>query len=128
MRLKGQMAAPDVRGIVAHGRTLLGRAVRAAWDARLLSRDPDGLFAGVLGARDVDELLAGLDAPEAAAPRTPPATLAAPRLSQLLDAIGCSAIAGDVVAAALAVELDAPSRSLAAYLRGGTGSAALNLG
>ncbi|HEX6839166.1 MAG TPA: hypothetical protein VF334_21465, partial [Polyangia bacterium] len=127
MRLKGQVAAPDVRGIVAHGRTLLGRAVRAAWDARLLSRDPDGLFAGVLGARDVDELLAGLEAP-ADPPAAPRATLAAPRLSQLLDSIGCSAVAADVVAAALAVELDAPSRSLAAYLRGGTANAALNLG
>ncbi len=129
MRQKGQVAAPDVRGIVAHGRTLLGRAVRAAWDARLLSRDPDGLFAGVLGARDVDELLASLEAAPAvdAAPRAR-VTLAAPRLSQLLESIGCTQVAGDIVAAALAVELDATARSLAAYLRGGTGQAALSLG
>ena len=128
MNLKGQVAAPDVRGIVAHGRALLGRAVRAAWQARLLSRDPDGLFAGVLGARDVDELLASLDAPGEEAPPPARAPLAVPRLSQLLDSIGCSAVATDIVAAALAVELDATARSLASYLRGGTGGAALTLG
>jgi len=130
MRAKGQVAASDVRTIVTHGRSLIGRAVRAAWGARLLSRDPDGLFAGVLGARDVDELLASLDAPapEAEAPAGPRAHLQAPRLSQLLAAIGCTPVAADVVAAALAVELDAAARSLAAYLRGGTaGSAALTL-
>ena len=119
MRLKGQVAAPDVRGIVAHGRALLGRAVRAAWQARLLSRDPDGLFAGVLGAKDVDELLAGLDAPVEAEPRPARAPLAVPRLSQLLESIDCGAVAGDIVAAALSVELDATARSLASYLRGG---------
>ncbi len=128
MRLKGQVAAPDVRGIVAHGRVLLGRAVRAAWQARLLSRDPDGLFSGVLGARDVDELLASLDAPVAEAARAVRAPLAAPRLAQLLESISAGPVAADIVAAALAVELDATARSLAAYLRGGTAGAALSLG
>ncbi|HXU72115.1 MAG TPA: ATP-binding protein [Polyangia bacterium] len=128
MRLKGQAAAPDVRGIVAHGRVLLGRAVRAAWQARLLSRDPDGLFAGVLGARDVDELLATLETPVAAEQRMARAPLQAPRLSQLLESIGASPVANDVVAAALSVELDATARSLAGYLRGGTTSAALSMG
>src|SRR6185312_3102527 len=128
MRLKGQVAAPDVRGIVAHGRVLLGRAVRAAWQARLLSRDPDGLFAGVLGARDVDELLATLETPVAAEQRMARAPLQAPRLSQLLESIGASPVANDVVAAALSVELDATARSLAGYLRGGTTSAALSMG
>ena len=128
MRLKGQAAAPDVRSIVAHGRSLLGRAVRAAWQARLLSRDPDGLFAGVLGARDVEELLAGLETPAEPEPRPARTPLAVPRLSQLLESIGCSQVAGDIVAAALAVELDATARSLASYLRGGTAGAALTLG
>src|SRR5262249_51855963 len=97
MRLKGQAAAPDVRTIVAHGRLLLARAVRAAWQARLLSRDPDGLFSGVLGAKDVEELLASLDrAGEPEPARMPPSPPAAPRLSQLLDSIGCTAIAADV--------------------------------
>src|SRR4051812_49289511 len=128
MRLKGQAAPPDVRTIVAHGRALLARAVRAAWQARLLSRDPDGLFAGVLGVRDVDELLAGLDGPTDEPARAPRPPLGAPRLTQLLDSIGCTPVANDIVAAALAVELDATARSLASYLRGNTGGAALNLG
>src|SRR5277367_1858922 len=104
MRLKGQVSAPDVRSIVAHGRVLLGRAVRAAWQARLLSRDPDGLFSGVLGARDVDELLATLEAPAAEPARAARAPLSAPRLLQLLESIGAGPVAGDIVAAALAVE------------------------
>jgi ATPase family protein associated with various cellular activities (AAA)/winged helix domain-containing protein len=128
MRLQGQVAAPDVRTIVAHGRLLLARAVRAAWQARLLSRDPDGLFSGVLGAKDVEELLASLDRGEPEPARTPRSSLAAPRLLQLLDSIGCSAVASDIVAAALAIELDGTARTLAAYLRGGTGTAALQLG
>ncbi|MCU1281371.1 MAG: Cell division protein FtsH [bacterium] len=128
MRLKGQAAPLDVRTIVTHGRLLLARAVRAAWQARLLSRDPDGLFSGVLGANDVDELLASLDAPADEPARLPRAPLVAPRLTQLLDSIGCTPVANDVVAAALAVELDATARSLASYLRGGTGGAALNFG
>src|SRR6478736_6806802 len=101
MRLKGQVAAPDVRGIVAHGRSLLGRAVRAAWQARLLSRDPDGLFAGVLGPNDVDALLAQLDEPTPELERPPHAPLGAPRLAQLLESIGAGPIAADIVASAL---------------------------
>ena len=130
MRYQAQVAAPDVRTIVAHGRVLLARAVRAAWQARLLTRDPEGLFSGVLGAKEIEEVLASFDAPESPAPE--PAArrdaLKAPRLAQLLDSIGCTPVAADVVAAALAIELDATARSLAAYLRGGTGGAALNLG
>lgn len=134
MRVAARGPAGDVRAIVGHGRALLARAVRAAWQARLLTKDPDGLFSGVLGARDVEELLAAVeageppaDAPPAAEPAAP-APLRAPRLAQLLSAIGCSTVAGDVLAAALAIELDPSARSLAAYLRGGTASAALNLG
>lgn len=62
MRFHSQPADGEVRAIVAHGRMLLARAVRAAWQSRLLTRDPDGLFSSVLGARDVDELLASIDA------------------------------------------------------------------
>jgi hypothetical protein len=131
MRSQAQSPSADVPIIVAHGRALLARAVRAAWQARLLSRDPDGLFAGVLGARDVEELLAAVEAAPASQGDPSPARVAlvVPRLSQLLSSIGCSSLASDVVAAALAIELDGPSRSLAAYLRGGTGGgAALNIG
>src|SRR5438445_7316073 len=104
MRYHAQVAAPDVRTIVAHGRVLLARAVRAAWQARLLTRDPEGLFSGVLGAKEIEEVLASLDAPEAAAPTEPRRdALKAPRLSQLLDSVGCTPVAADVVAAALAI-------------------------
>ena len=128
MRHQAQAAASDVGLIVAHGRALLARAVRAAWQARLLSRDPDGLFSGVLGARDVEELLARVDAPAIEPAPAARDSLQAPRLSQLLASVGCSPLANDVVAAALAIEIDGPARSLAAYLRGGTASAALSLG
>jgi SpoVK/Ycf46/Vps4 family AAA+-type ATPase len=47
---------------------------------------------------------------------------------QLLQSIGCAPVATDVLAAALAVEVDAAARTLASYLRGGTGGAAVNLG
>jgi hypothetical protein len=133
MRYQAQVAASDVRTIVAHGRALCARAVRAAWQGRLLSRDPEGLFSGVIGAREVEELLAMVDTatafePPRAEPDRRREPLAAPRLSQLLESIGASGVAADVVAVALAIELDAPARSLAAYLRGGTQGAALNLG
>lgn len=131
MRSQAQAPSAEVPVIVAHGRALLSRAVRAAWQARLLSRDPDGLFAGVLGARDVEDLLAAVDA--GAAPGDDPAParvpLQAPRLTSLLASIGCSPLGADVVAVALAIELDPTARSLAAYLRGGTGAgAALSIG
>jgi hypothetical protein len=126
MRYQAQSTASEVRAIVTHGRLLLARAVRAAWQARLVTRDPDGIFSSVLGARDVEELVASVEAATievpAAATRSEAAAgrerLVAPRLVQLLGSIGCAPIAHDIVAATLTIELDATARSLASYLRG----------
>ena len=98
---RGRSAAPDVRGIVAHGRALLGRAVRAAWQARLLSRDPDGLFAGVLGAETSTSCSPALDAP----PRGEPARAGARAARRRRGCRSCSSrsaaapVPSDIVAA-----------------------------
>jgi ATPase family protein associated with various cellular activities (AAA)/winged helix domain-containing protein len=130
MRYQAQSTATEVRAIVAHGRLLLARAVRAAWQARLLNRDPDGLFSSVLGSKDVEALLTAVDLPVADVPATASTRerLAAPRLVQLLGSIGCGPVANDILATALSIELDATARSLASYLRGVGSGAALSFG
>src|SRR5690349_5845351 len=102
---QSQSSGAEVQTIVTHGRALLAAGVRAAWEARLLSRDPDGLFSGVLGARDVEELLASIDAPAPAVRPQAGAPLEAPRLGTLVDSIGAPPLARDLVAVALAVEV-----------------------
>jgi hypothetical protein len=106
------------------------RAVRRAWDAQVLSKDPDGLFSGVLGAQDIERLIARAESepPVVAAPAAPPARGAIPRLGALVESIGCPPAAEDVLAVGLAIELDATSRTLVGYLRGNSVGAALNIG
>jgi hypothetical protein len=128
MRRLAQASGVEVQAIIAHGRALLANGVRAGWDAKLLSRDPDGLFSGVLGARDVEILISQIDTP---APEVHPEALVppdVPRLNALIDSTGAPPLGRDVVAVALAVELDASARTLAAYLRGGTTNASLSVG
>src|SRR5688572_20303113 len=129
MRYQAVEAGTEIQAIVAHGRILLSRAVRSAWEGSILTRDPDGLFSGVLGANDIEKLLARTEAePPPAPPSAAPTRLAVPRLRVLLDSIGCGAAAEDVLAVALAIELDAACRSLVSYLRGNTVGAALTVG
>jgi AAA+ superfamily predicted ATPase len=120
--------ADDLRAIVTHARGLLSRAVRVAWESGVLTRDPDGLFSGVLGAGDIEKLITELGGAEAR-PSTPPVDepVAVPRLRALLDSIGCARSGDDILAVALAIELDAASRTLAGYLRGNERGAALTI-
>ncbi len=134
VRFSAQSSVDEIKAVVAHGRGLLMRAVRRAWDAQVLSKDPDGLFSGVLGAKDIEQLIARAESeppslPAAAAPTRVAASVAGvPRLSVLLESIGCPAVAEDVLAVGLAIELDAISRTLVSYLRGNSMGAALNVG
>jgi len=122
----------EVRAIVGRGRALLSRAVRTAWDKKVLTRDPDGLFSGVLGADDVDRLLEEADKGEILAPQGAPPPVAdghrVARLTRMLEGLGCDEIAEEILTVALAIELDAPCRMLSGYLRGGATSNALTIG
>ncbi len=118
--------------LIQYGRQLLGKAVRKAWESRLLTRDPDGVFAGVLGAGDIEKLLEAIDTPESGL-RSPLdawgfAPPEAPRLHTLLRMIGAGEIAEDALAIMLAVEIDATARTLAGYLRGNALGVALTVG
>jgi hypothetical protein len=132
VRAQAQSTTGELRLLVGRARALLAHAVRVAWEARLLSRDPDGLFSGVLGAQDIEKLIAraqeGAD-PGVPQPEPPEAARASvPRLAALVQSIGSSTLCEDVLVISLAVELDATARTLAGYLRGGAGGAALTVG
>ena len=123
----------ETRAVVRRARALLARAVREAWQENLLSRDKDGLFSGVLGAEGIDALIARTELElETPAPR--PAAEAASedpalgRLRALVQAAGGGEGTVDVLVLALAVELDASTRMLAAYLRGMPSGATLTVG
>jgi SpoVK/Ycf46/Vps4 family AAA+-type ATPase len=132
VRFSAQSASgSEVRAIIAHARALLSRAVRVAWENQVLTRDPDGLFSGVLGAGDIEKLIARAAEPAAGpvgSSAPPGERLSVPRLRALLESIGCEPVAEDVVAVSLAIELDAASRTLAGYLRGNSLGAALTVG
>jgi ATP-dependent 26S proteasome regulatory subunit len=133
MRFQAQSAEGEIRAVVAHGRGLLMTAVKRAWDEQVLSKDPDGLFSGVLGAKDIEQLIARaesepVDAPPATAPPVVARSAQIPRLGALLESLGCPPVAEDVLAVGLAIELDATSRTLVGYLRGNAMGAALNMG
>src|SRR5579859_4346736 len=132
MRFAAQSSEGDIRAVVGMGRALLMHAVRNAWEQQVLSKDPDGLFSGVLGAKDIEQLIARAESepvtppqPAAPPPRTPSKL---PRLGALLESIGCPPVAEEVLAVGLAIELDATSRTLVGYLRGNTVGAALTVG
>ncbi len=118
----------DLRAVVSRGRALLGRAVRAAWEQRLLTRDPDGLFSGMLGAPEIEKLIERAEADTPATPVAAAPTARCERLATLAATIDGGAVAEDVLGVALALELDAVARTLAGYLRGGAAGGALTTG
>jgi AAA+ superfamily predicted ATPase len=120
-------ATTDMRAIIAHARALLSRAVRVAWDHKVLTRDSDGLFSGVLGAGDIEKMLERAGAEGPGVPALAADRLAVPRLRALLDTIGCDPVCDHVLSVALAVELDDTARTLAGYLRGNAQSVGLNV-
>jgi ATP-dependent 26S proteasome regulatory subunit len=133
VRYQAVSATGDIQAIVTHGRGLLTRAVRRAWETQVLTKDPDGLFSGVLGAADIEKLIARAEAGELDAPAAAPAVAASARapvqrLRVLLESIGCLPVAEDVLAIGLAIELDATSRTRVGYLRGNSLGAALTVG
>ena len=86
MRLKGQAAAPDVRGIVAHGRVLLGAGgARRVAGAPAQPRSRRALLGRARRARRRRAAGDARRTRRRAAARPPRALLAVPRLSQLLD-------------------------------------------
>jgi AAA+ superfamily predicted ATPase len=130
VRFAAQSASSEIRLIVTHARALLSRAVRVAWENQVLTRDPDGLFSGVLGAGDIEKLIERAAKAEGAATvaSVPLERPAVPRLRALLGSIGCTPVAEDVLSVSLAIELDAAARTLAGYLRGNSLGAALTVG
>src|ERR1043165_8475578 len=102
MRQAAQSTATEIRTVVRHARTLLSHAVRMAWASRLLTKDPDGLFSGVLGAQDIEQLLARAESPieEPLTPAAAPSGEGVARLRTLIQSIGCSTLAEDVLSVA----------------------------
>ena len=115
----------ELDALIVHGRALLAHALRSGWARGLLLRTDDGMYAGVLGAAQLEQLLADEEA--ALKSERPQAPRGLPRLDALIDSIGAGPLAAEALAALSAVELDARARALAAYLRGGELGAALTV-
>jgi hypothetical protein len=126
----------ELRAVVTTGLKLLARAVRASWDRGVLTKSEKALLPTELTVDVVEWMVSRVESapagepPPEATPVTPTATVVGerpplPRLRGLCQTIADrgAALAEDVLAVLLAIELDATARSLASYLRGGAGSA-----
>jgi hypothetical protein len=109
----------DVAAALARGRLLLTRAVRRAWEARLVRRDGHAL-----SATELEPLMQELERPEllARSPRTEaPAPASVAALGALCRSVGAPPVAEELLALGCAVELDPAAHELAAHLRGAGG-------
>jgi hypothetical protein len=117
----------EVHAIVQHARSLLARGITRGWEEGLLSREDDVLLSGLLGSKEVAELIRTLPErptapsswPELPGPKVP-------RLRTLAAAVG-SDVAEDLLTILLAIDLDSTVASLASYLQGPKAGSALTV-
>jgi ATPase family associated with various cellular activities (AAA) len=132
VRYQAQSAEGELKSVVAAGRRLLARAIRASWERGVLTKSERALLPTELTVDVIEGMVARIESPDGGgaepAPEVAPVSgerPALPRLGSLAEAIAGrgAALAEDMLAVLLSIELDATARSLASYLRGGAGSA-----
>src|SRR4051794_39391665 len=113
------MPGSAATAVVAYGRQLLVAALRVGLQRGLVKHNEEGFFANAIGEREIERIAQEIEQGAATvAHGRPPRPHDIGPLRDLLAGLGVPDVAEALVTLLVTVELDAPSRAIATYLRG----------